>query len=68
VSCAQWGRDGGHFLGCAETWKVAQVGNVTISTNADVCEHGDCLAPKKPWSGKGAKPKFCAAGHKKEKS
>jgi hypothetical protein len=32
-----------------------------------LCEHEGCSEPKKEWSGKGAKPKYCAAGHKKEK-
>lgn len=30
----------------------------------DTCEHSECSKPKKPWSGKGAKPKYCADGHK----
>lgn len=33
----------------------------------DQCSHGGCHAPKKEWSGRGAKPKFCTTGHKKEK-
>ena len=28
------------------------------------CEHDGCSEPKKPWSGKGAKPKYCTDGHK----
>jgi hypothetical protein len=24
-----------------------------------ICEHGDCPEAKKPWLGKGAKPKYC---------
>jgi hypothetical protein len=31
------------------------------------CEHEECSEPKKAWAGKGARPKYCAAGHKKEK-
>lgn len=54
----------GHNLGCEESWKVADRGRYAIATNADVCEHGDCMKPKKSWSGRGAKPKYCADGHK----
>lgn len=32
-----------------------------------LCGHEGCEELKKEWSGKGAKPKYCAAGHKKEK-
>jgi hypothetical protein len=53
-----------HWLGCEEIWKVVQRGNLSISTNADVCEHGDCMAPK--WSD-GPRTKYCV-DHKDPKS
>jgi hypothetical protein len=48
-----------HWLGCEQTGKTVQRGNVTFSTNTDVCEHGDCMDLKKEYSGRGAKPKYC---------
>ncbi|MEW2498359.1 hypothetical protein AB0942_33230 [Streptomyces nodosus] len=49
-----------HWLGCKEAAPAAPA--------ADACEHEACSEPKKPWSGRGARPRYCAAGHKKEKS
>ena len=55
-----------HWLGCEE---VEAVRDKTLPEMIldYLCEHPDCVEPRKPWSGKGAKPKYCAAGHKKEK-
>jgi len=66
-----------HWLGCEEAakqWvdKVTETGKPAPLGGdlkpATVCEHDGCSEPKKEWSGKGAKPKYCAAGHKKEKA
>jgi hypothetical protein len=35
-----------------------------LVVDAGRCEHGGCEELKKPWSGRGAKPKYCADGHK----
>lgn len=45
--CETCGREDGHWIGCAEAWKTIQRGNVTVSTNADVCAYGDCLEPRR---------------------
>ena len=63
MSCKTCGREAegdrqGHWLGCEEAAQAA--------AGPDTCEHEGCSEPKKEWSGKGAKPKYCAAGHKKE--
>lgn len=52
-----------HWLGCEE----ARDKTLPEMILDHLCEHPDCVEPKKEWSGKGAKPKYCAAGHKKEK-
>lgn len=49
-----------HYLGCPAV-------RVEETEDFEKCEHPGCEEPKRPWSGKGAKPKFCAAGHKKGK-
>lgn len=59
-----------HWLGCGAV--VLTRGPkpdlvITDDPPAGICEHDGCSEPKKEWSGKGAKPKYCAAGHKKEK-
>lgn len=65
-----------HWLGCEEAvrrWADAvteKQGPAPLGADLKpntVCEHEGCSEPKKEWSGKGAKPKYCAAGHKKEK-
>lgn len=55
-----------HWLGCEAVMPVAEP--VEQAKPSGHCEHDGCSEPKKEWSGKGAKPKYCAAGHKKEKS
>ncbi len=57
-NCETCGRGDGHYLGCAQAWKIVQRGNVSIATNADVCAYGECMNPKRP-KGKGPAPKFC---------
>jgi hypothetical protein len=57
-----------HWLGCEEPGPNRRALHVAVAAeSADVCGHDGCSEPKKEWSGKGAKPKYCAAGHKKEK-
>lgn len=81
MTCQSCGREAengvpAHWLGCAEAAKrwagAASEKQGPVPLGADLkpdalCEHGGCSQPKKEWSGKGAKPKYCAAGHKKEK-
>lgn len=56
-----------HWLGCDEvTTQHFEAGQVALDPDV-ICEHDGCSEPKKEWAGKGAKPKYCAAGHKKEK-
>jgi hypothetical protein len=60
-----------HWLGCEETrLKIAEP-RADLTVQAELvdnpCEFSGCGKQKKPWSGKGAKPKYCADGHKKEK-
>jgi hypothetical protein len=64
MTCQKCGRDDGHWLGCIETRRL---GGASEDSQGEFCEHKGCGEPKKEWSGKGAKPKYCAAGHKKEK-
>jgi hypothetical protein len=63
------GKHQGHWIGCEEI--VADHVDTSESwedvAKANECEHPSCSEPKKEWSGKGAKPRYCAAGHKKEK-
>lgn len=54
-----------HWLGCEALFPKVEPAEVVVTP--DQCEHPECPEPRKPWSGKGAKPKYCAAGHKKEK-
>jgi len=53
-----------HWLGCEAVRPAAPP---VEQMKPGQCEHEGCSEPKKEWSGKGAKPKYCAAGHKKEK-
>ncbi|MEV4228138.1 hypothetical protein AB0J81_13760 [Streptomyces bobili] len=63
-----------HWLGCEEIAKrfgpregVRAFVEKVLDNHGILCEHDGCKQPKKEWSGKGAKPKYCATGHKKEK-
>ncbi|MFD6249389.1 hypothetical protein [Streptomyces roseolus] len=54
-----------HWLGCGELEsRTTPTRRFQESVSADTCEHEGCSKPKKDWSGRGARPKFCAAGHK----
>ncbi|MFJ2176413.1 hypothetical protein ACIOHE_26420 [Streptomyces sp. NPDC087851] len=54
-----------HWIGCERA--AAPPPRAGAAPAGDVCEHDECSEPKKEWSGRGARPKYCAAGHKKEK-
>lgn len=59
-----------HWLGCPRVAfaRGPKADLVILDEVAAIqCEHDGCSEPKKEWSGKGARPKYCAAGHKKEK-
>ncbi|NJP50094.1 hypothetical protein HCJ93_08415 [Streptomyces sp. SBST2-5] len=64
-----------HWIGCPIPGLQARVAAAEANPQppaafeapGDVCEHDGCSQPRKKWSGKGAKPKYCAAGHKREK-
>jgi hypothetical protein len=47
-----------HWIGCPVPGLAAR------RAAANECEHDECSKPKKEWSGRGARPKFCADGHK----
>lgn len=55
-----------HWLGCEVPALKAKVSAAKEAppAEADSCEHGECSEPKKEWSGRGARPKYCADGHK----
>lgn len=58
-----------HWLGCGASQaqrdlKLSDLDEHLASEKARQCEHEGCSQPKKDWSGRGARPKFCAAGHK----
>lgn len=55
-----------HWLGCeaVRTTSGNRARYMTETKPGDVCEYPTCAQPKKPWSGRGARPKFCADGHK----
>lgn len=58
-----------HNLGCFESTAARALREhaknlVAPDFTESLCEHDGCNEPKKPWSGKGAKPKYCADGHK----
>jgi hypothetical protein len=54
-----------HWLGCAEAKKpkAPEADDSMVVTDRGVvpagCAFGDCGEDRKPWSGKGAKPKYC---------
>lgn len=52
----------GHHYGCAKAQGAAEP--PPRAPEDDLCEHDECTQPKKEWSGRGAKPKYCADGHK----
>jgi len=55
--CPSCGRESGHHLNCPDTGKIVVLDDgETVTCAADGCQD----APK-PWGGKGAKPKYCAA-------
>lgn len=55
-----------HNLGCSRSLAAiaARAAKVPALPEPEDCEHDGCSKPKKEWSGKGARPKYCAAGHK----
>lgn len=58
-----------HWLGCDQALaereaRLSDLDEFMAAKRAAVCEHDGCSEPKKEWSGKGAKPKYCADGHK----
>lgn len=53
-----------HWLGCPEKLREHAKNLVEPDFSGSLCEHEGCSKPKKEWSGRGARPKFCAAGHK----
>lgn len=65
MSCEDCGREPQdqvqtHYLGCAAATQAAPQNE---GAPPEKCEHESCTKPRKAWSGKGAKPKFCADGH-----
>jgi hypothetical protein len=60
MSCRKCGRGDGHYIGC-EAIKARPAADA-----ADQCAHEGCERPKKPWGGKGARPKYCVEGHKEK--
>lgn len=46
-----------HWLGCAEAQRPDE--SVTEMILDHLCVEHLCVEPRKPWSGKGAKPKYC---------
>lgn len=69
MSCKTCGREPEngtetHWLGCEALFPKVRPAEVDQVPPAGVCEHDGCSDPKKEWSGRGAKPKFCTAGHK----
>lgn len=62
-----------HNFGCSQSLAARRMmrskfpkpaGQETVDLAELECEHGECSEPKRPWSGRGAKPKYCADGHK----
>lgn len=58
-----------HNFGCSRSLAAQNLREharnlVTPDFAGPTCDQDGCNEPKKPWSGKGAKPKYCAAGHK----
>jgi hypothetical protein len=48
-----------HWLGCDEITEQDFEAKKVHMDPVVICEHGECPQPKKPWLGKGAKPKYC---------
>lgn len=75
LSCGREAENGtpAHWIGCQAT-AAGQVLKEHASRLLAVaeaiepvlarCEHEGCSNPKKEWSGRGARPKYCAEGHK----
>jgi hypothetical protein len=48
-----------HWLGCEKvTAQHFEAGQVALDPDV-ICGHDGCSEPKKEWSGRGAKPKYC---------
>lgn len=76
MTCPECGREAEngtptHWLGCEATRLVISEPQADLTVQTELidnpCEYPGCGKQKKEWTGKGAKPKYCAAGHKKEK-
>ena len=58
-----------HHMGCPENMITSTPGfgrgadEATVELT-DICERDGCTNRKKEWSGRGARPKYCADGHK----
>lgn len=53
-----------HWLGCEQVMpQDFEAKRVHVDFQV-ICEHDECSEPKKEWSGRGARPKYCADGHK----
>lgn len=69
MTCQKCGREAErgratHWLGCeAITPQHFEAGQVALDPVV-ICEFEGCDNKKKEWSGRGAKPKYCADGHK----
>ncbi|KUJ70808.1 hypothetical protein ACZ90_00360 [Streptomyces albus subsp. albus] len=76
-NCETCGREDGHWIGCASSGTarprhdpLAEEAFLSETEEAELatrCEHDGCMEPKKAWAGRGARPRYCATGHKKEK-
>jgi hypothetical protein len=48
-----------HWLGCEEITAQDFEDKAVHLDPVVICELGECATEKKPWLGKGAKPKYC---------
>lgn len=48
-----------HWLGCREVLREHARNLVEPDFAGSLCEHDECSEPKKEYSGRGAKPKYC---------
>ncbi|MFF9268628.1 hypothetical protein [Streptomyces rochei] len=48
-----------HWLGCDEITEQDFEDKKVHADPVVICEYDECSEPKKPWLGRGAKPKFC---------
>ncbi|MEW1547537.1 hypothetical protein [Streptomyces tsukubensis] len=53
-----------HWLGCPGGLRAHARNLVEPDLTGSLCEHDGCSKPKREWSGRGARPKYCADGHK----